>query len=187
MKISNQQDLNANSVDINVLRQALKRPDAVAVDVREPDEFSYERIAGSINIPQSRLSAELARLPKDKEIFVFCHTGIRSAQVANALRAQGFPRVRLVEGGLTAWESAGFPMTHSKGPIPIMRQVQIIAGSMALVGVLFPSLRWIAVFVGAGLIFAGVSGFCTMAKLLVFLPWNKSFRNSGSSSGSNCS
>ena len=164
-------------VDVQDLRKAIGRADSLAVDVREPDEFAYEHIAGTVSVPQSLLNEKIGGLPKDKQIYVLCHTGTRSAQVADVLKLRGFDKVRLVEGGMAAWMNAGFPVVRSKGPIPILRQVQIIAGSLALIGGLFPSLRWIAVIVGAGLIFAGVSGFCTMAKLLAFLPWNKSSRS----------
>jgi len=163
----------ATSADVHELKRALDRDSAMGVDVREPDEFRYERIAGSVNIPQNLLSEQIASLPKNKDIFIFCHTGIRSEQAAQMLRSKGYSNVRLVEGGIAAWKGAGLPVERSKGPIPIMRQVQIVAGSLALIGGLFPSLRWIAAFVGAGLIFAGVSGYCSMAKLLAFLPWNK--------------
>ncbi len=163
------------------LKNLLGKPGVLALDVREADEFAYEHIEGTTNLPQSRLREEMESVSKDKEIYVFCNTGIRSAQSAEILRSNGFPKVHLVEGGLTAWKSAGFPVVQSKGPIPIMRQVQIIAGSLALIGGLFPSLRGIAIFVGAGLIFAGISGFCTMAKLLVYMPWNKSLKTSPAS------
>ena len=167
------------TVGVDSLRKAIGKAGTLAVDVRESDEFAYEHIAGTVSFPQSRLDAEIGRLPKDKELYVFCHTGIRSAQVADILKKRGFEKVHLVEGGIAAWTGAGFPVQRSKGPVPVMRQVQIIAGSLALIGGLFPSLRWVAVIAGAGLIFAGVSGFCTMAKLLAFLPWNKPLRGSG--------
>ena len=92
-----------------------------------------------------------------------------------------------LEGGIESWKKEGLPVERAKGgPIPIMRQVQIAAGSMALIGGLFPSLRWIAVLVGAGLMFAGISGFCGMAKVLIYLPWNKPFRKSSSGSEPDC-
>jgi rhodanese-related sulfurtransferase len=112
-------------------------------------------------------------LPRDRDLYVACATGVRSAQTVRRLKAAGFSSVHDVEGGLGAWKKAGLPLVRRKGPTPTMRQVQIIAGSLALIGGLHPSLHWIAVLIGAGLVFAGVSGFCGMAKVLAWMPWNK--------------
>jgi len=110
---------------------------------------------------------------KDKDLYVLCQTGVRTTQAVNILRSSGFERVQAVEGGVQAWKVSGLPLDRQKGPIPIMRQVQIVAGSLALIGGLIPNLRWIAIIVGAGLVFAGVSGTCGMALVLSKLPWNK--------------
>jgi rhodanese-related sulfurtransferase len=65
-----------------------------------------------------------------------------------------------------------------------MRQVQIAAGSLVLLGVILSHTVasgwiWLSGFVGAGLIFAGVSGFCGLARLLAALPWNRAAIGSG--------
>jgi rhodanese-related sulfurtransferase len=84
-----------------------------------------------------------------------------------------------LEGGFGAWLEAGLPVhRHARAPLPLMRQVQIAAGSLVLLGVLLsqtvaPGWIWLSGFVGAGLIFAGVSGFCGMARLLGVMPWNR--------------
>jgi NADPH-dependent 2,4-dienoyl-CoA reductase/sulfur reductase-like enzyme/rhodanese-related sulfurtransferase len=160
------------AVSVQALRERMVDGSAVAVDVRETDEYAYEHIEGTRSVPASRLSVELEQLPRDREIYVACATGLRSAQAALQLKAGGF-RVHDVEGGLAAWKKAGFPVVRRKGPIPIMRQVQIVAGSLALVGGLFPALRGVAIVIGAGLVFAGVTGFCGVARLLAWLPWNR--------------
>ena len=85
----------------------------------------------------------------------------------------------VLDGGLDAWVKAGLPVaTNADAPMEIMRQVQIAAGSLVLIGVLlgfFVAPAWfgLAGFVGAGLTFAGLSGFCGMARLLMFAPWNR--------------
>jgi NADPH-dependent 2,4-dienoyl-CoA reductase/sulfur reductase-like enzyme/rhodanese-related sulfurtransferase len=160
------------SVGVERLRDELQRGGA-AIDVREADEYSYEHIDGTVNLPDSSLDASLDRLPRDRDLYIACATGVRSAQAVRRLKAAGFTAIHDVEGGLAAWKKAGLPLVRRKGPIPIMRQVQIVAGSLALVGGLHPSLRWIAVLIGAGLVFAGVSGFCGMAKVLAWMPWNR--------------
>lgn len=85
----------------------------------------------------------------------------------------------MLEGGLEAWRKAGLPLhLDRKQPLPLMRQVQIGAGSLVLVGVLLGYLAspWfflLAGFVGAGLLQAGVTGWCGMANLLQLMPWNR--------------
>jgi rhodanese-related sulfurtransferase len=84
-----------------------------------------------------------------------------------------------LEGGLLAWQAAQLPLEKRRGaPLPLMRQVQISAGALVLIGVVLsqtvaPGWIWLSGFVGAGLIFAGISGFCGMARLLALLPWNR--------------
>ncbi len=176
-------------ISVHHLSEQLKNGKVIALDVREEDEFRYENIPGTSNVPLVRLNAESAKYSKDADIFVLCQTGIRTPLAVNQLRESGFKQVHAVQGGIEAWKSARYPLTRGSGPIPIMRQVQIIAGAMALIGGLFVSLRWVAIFVGAGLIFAGVSGTCTMALILARMPWNKRTSDSATDSKNcgNCS
>ncbi|HEX2527584.1 MAG TPA: rhodanese family protein [Geminicoccus sp.] len=84
-------------------------------------------------------------------------------------------RAYVVEGGLEAWKRAGLPVEQDRRqPIEVMRQVQIAAGSLVLLGALVtPWFYALAGFVGAGLVFAGVTGTCGMASLLRHMPWNR--------------
>jgi rhodanese-related sulfurtransferase len=159
-------------------------PGAVVIDVREPDEFAYEHIAGSKNIPLGRIAVSLADIPKEKDVYLLCQGGVRSMQALQVLKTEGYARLHNMEGGLNAWKAKGLPTEQRKGPIPIMRQMQIVAGSLALIGGVIPGARWVAAFVGAGLIFAGTSGICMMANLLAKMPWNKV--NASPAQGSGC-
>ena len=140
------------------------------VDIREADEFRRAHVPGAQNRPLSRLDA--AALPPGA--VVMCQSGARCAPLAAA-----HP---VLEGGLAAWERAGLPVARdAKAPLPIMRQVQVAAGALVLAGVLggalvAPGFYALAGFVGAGLIFAGVTGFCGMARLLAIMPWNRPAR-----------
>jgi rhodanese-related sulfurtransferase len=93
-------------------------------------------------------------------------------------RGNGQPLSDL-EGGIPSWQQAGLPLRKLKNaPLPLMRQVQIAAGSLVLLGLILSNTvapAWILLtwFVGGGLVFAGVSGFCGMARLLALMPWNK--------------
>jgi rhodanese-related sulfurtransferase len=109
-----------------------------------------------------------------------CQSGNRSARGLAQLRQLGFPEsLADLEGGLPSWERAGLPVRKAKGaPLPLMRQVQIVAGSLVLLGLALSQAvapAWILLtwFVGVGLVFAGVSGFCGLARLLAQLPWNR--------------
>ena len=124
-------------------------------------------------MPQSRLHKFSTAHPKENPICVVCQTSVRSKGAADQLRSMAYPHVFAIEGGIQAWKDAGYKTKRVKGPIPIMRQVQIVAGSMAFIGGLFTDLRWIAIIVGAGLVFAGISGTCGMARVLAWMPWNR--------------
>jgi rhodanese-related sulfurtransferase len=108
-------------------------------------------------------------------------TGANCDRLAAAVDGQAY----VLEGGVDAWAAAGLPVSEDrKAPLEIMRQVQIAAGSLVLVGVglgfaLHPAFFGISAFVGAGLAFAGATGFCGMARMLAAMPWNRQPRNVG--------
>jgi rhodanese-related sulfurtransferase len=147
------------------------------IDVREPMEYAGGHIAGSLNVPLSRIAQ--ADLPQGPLVLV-CQSGTRSGKALAQLLHQGHPHpLSDLEGGIPAWQQAGLPLRKlSNAPLPLMRQVQIAAGSLVLLGVVLsqavaPGWIWLSGFVGAGLVFAGVSGFCGMARLLAAMPWNR--------------
>ena len=147
------------------------------IDVREPMEFVGGHIPGSRNIPLD----QIAKVPlPDVPLVLVCQSGARSERAVATLRRHGHQDgLADLEGGLLAWQAAALPLEKRKGaPLPLMRQVQISAGSLVLIGVVLsqtvaPGWIWLSGFVGAGLIFAGLSGFCGMARLLALLPWNR--------------
>ncbi|MBR0678155.1 DUF2892 domain-containing protein [Roseomonas alkaliterrae] len=158
----------------------LREECATLVDVREPDEHARARIPGARNLPLSRLEeAELA-LHEGKPVLFHCRSGARTAGHAARLAAKaGACEAYVVEGGLDAWKRAGLPVAEDRRqPLELMRQVQIAAGSMVVAGVLLGVLAspWflaLAGFVGAGLVFAGVTGTCGLARVLRMMPWNR--------------
>jgi len=162
------------SATADAVKEALAAGTTV-IDVRETDEFAYEHIAGTLNIPASQIESGAAGLQKHKPVYVLCQSGVRSEPAAETLRAKGFADVRVVEGGISSWKGKGFETVRAKGPLPIMRQVQITAGAIVLLSVLAGGgIVWLAAFVGAGLMFAGISGWCGLAKVLAVMPWNTS-------------
>ncbi len=147
------------------------------VDVREPMEFVGGHIPGSRNTPLGQIGK--VPLPEAPLVLV-CQSGARSERAVATLRKRGHHEALAdLEGGLLAWQAAALPLEKRKGaPLPLMRQVQISAGALVLIGVVLsqtvaPDWIWLSGFVGAGLMFAGISGFCGLARLLALLPWNR--------------
>ena len=85
----------------------------------------------------------------------------------------GYPRKSTIE----RWQKEGLPVCHEKAPFPLFRQIQIGAGALVLLGILgsyvWHPMFWLSAFVGAGLVFAGITGFCGLGLLLARMPWNK--------------
>jgi rhodanese-related sulfurtransferase len=159
------------------LKGSLDRNEALLIDVREPGEFAREHIAGAQSFPLS--SFDPARLPRDRQIVLCCQTGARSGRALAQLETAGIRGVGQLEGGLSAWKAAHLTTSIDiTQPISIMRQVQITAGSLVVLGAVLAALvsPWFILlsgFVGAGLVFAGVTDTCMMAKLLSKLPYNQ--------------
>ena len=159
------------------LAEQLSSRGVTVIDVREPMEYASGHIAGSLNVPLARLHQ--ADLPQGPLVLV-CQSGNRSAKGVQTLLRQSHPHpITDLEGGIPSWQQAGLPVRRlANAPLPLMRQVQIAAGSLVLLGLILSNLvapAWILLswFVGAGLVFAGVSGFCGMARLLALMPWNR--------------
>lgn len=152
---------------------------AVLVDIRERDEHVREHIPGALLWPMSQGARPLPRDVATTVVF-HCRSGARTqANAAQLAIAAGAREAFLMAGGLQAWKQAGLPVrVDRRQPVELMRQVQIAAGTLVLLGVLLAVLAspyWLllAGFVGAGLVFAGVSGICGMARLLAWMPWNR--------------
>ena len=158
--------------------QELIAQGAVLVDIRGADEYAREHIADARHMPMERLTTEGLKNEANAVIF-HCRSGNRTVMNAQALDDCATCEVFILEGGLAGWKRAGLPVIKdSKQPLELQRQVQIGAGSMILLGVIlgtFVAPQWYALsgFVGAGLIMAGVTGFCGLARVLMKMPWNK--------------
>lgn len=156
---------------------------AVLIDIREMDEHANERIPGARHVPLSRI-LEGAAIPgeKDKPVIFFCRSGYRTIANDHALASAAGCEAYVLEGGIEAWRDAGQGTEKAiRGPIEISRQVQITAGTMALLGVVLgafvnPWFYLLDLLVGSGLTFAGVTGTCPMALLIERMPWNARFR-----------
>lgn len=157
----------------------LKAGQAVLVDIREPDEFARAHVKGALQKPLSTFETAHLRIEPGRDVVFTCRTGMRTGGACDRLVAAIDGEAFVLEGGLDAWRAAGLPVAENRrAPLEMMRQVQIVAGSLVLVGVVLgltvhPGFFGLSAFVGAGLTVAGVTGFCGMAKVLALAPWNR--------------
>ncbi|NLZ78868.1 MAG: DUF2892 domain-containing protein [Gammaproteobacteria bacterium] len=159
--------------------QELLAKGAVLVDIRGLDEYAREHIAVAKHMPMELLNSQGVPSNEANAVIFHCTSGNRTKMNADALDNCASCEVYILEGGLDGWKKAGFPVIKdTKQPLELQRQVQIGAGSMILLGVILGTTvapAWYALsgFVGAGLIMAGVTGFCGLARMLLVMPWNK--------------
>lgn len=162
----------------------LVRKGAVLIDIREDNERARVQIPGTVHralssIEKSGTADAVAGSARGNIVIFHCRTGMRTQANAEALADAASCEAYILEGGLEAWKAAGLPVKVDRGkPIEIIRQVQIAAGSLVVLGVILgfaahPAFFALSGAVGGGLVFAGVSGFCGMARLLAYMPWNR--------------
>src|SRR6056297_3055784 len=149
------------------------------INVCTPAEYNEKHISGVRNVPLDALSEHVDEFRDIQRIYIHCQSGRRAAQAIEQFRALGVQADLInVAGGLTAWHEAGLPTASHTNRLPIMRQVLLIAGSLVLLGVglgwfVHPAGYLLSAFVGAGLSFAGATGWCGMSFVLAKMPWNQ--------------
>ena len=165
----------------------LIRSGAALIDIREADEHARERIPNARHHALSRIDRNAPVRTGDKMVIFHCRSGMRTKGNAPRLMTAALGcEAYILEGGIDAWKKAGLPIVlDDSQPIDLMRQVQIAAGSLVLIGFILgmlvtPSFYALSGLVGAGLLFSGVSGFCGMARLLAIMPWNRRIMTAGS-------
>lgn len=155
------------------------------IDVRTPAEFGEVHVTSARNLPLDRLdpAAVAAEAGSEGPIYFICKSGGRSGKACEKLIASGFSDVISVDGGTTACEAAGLPVVRGRKAMSLERQVRIAAGAIVFGGVMLAAFAnndmlekiglGIAGFVGAGLVFAGITDTCGMAMLIARMPWNQ--------------
>lgn len=151
------------------------------IDVRTPVEYREVHVDIARNVPLDQLDAAkltAGRSGSGRPLYVICRSGSRGKQACEKILAAGFTDVVNVEGGTAAWDQAGLPVVRGKKAISLERQVRIAAGSLVLIGstigaFVHPYGIGLAAFVGAGLVFAGLTDTCGMGMLLARMPWNQ--------------
>lgn len=166
-------------IDAATLARRLKSGELTLIDIREPDEYAREHIKGAVSLPLSRLEAGHVALRGVTPVAFTCRTGMRTNANCDRLAGHVGEPAFVLEGGLEGWKKAGLTTNADrKAPLEIMRQVQITAGSLVVLGVALattvnPAFIFLSGLIGAGLVFAGASGWCGMARLLAVMPWNR--------------
>lgn len=153
----------------------------ILIDICEADEYARERIPGAQHIALSQLDAADFAAYRDKTVIFHCRSGTRTTSDGARLQAKtdGVREAYVLEGGLDAWRRAGLPTAiDHRQPIELLRQLQIGAGSLVLLGSvlgLTVSAGFFAVpiLVGAGVLFAGITGSHGLVRLLQRAPWNQ--------------
>jgi rhodanese-related sulfurtransferase len=151
------------------------------IDVRTPAEFREVHVRFARNVPLDQLDAATfaaGRNGNAETLYVICQSGGRGQRACERLFGAGYIKVVNVEGGTQAWIEAGLPVVRGQKAMSLERQVRIAAGLLVLIGALlsyFAHPTWIAlpVFVGAGLILAGITDTCGMGMMLARMPWNQ--------------
>lgn len=166
--------------DALTLQERLATDDAPRVlDVRTAAEFETAHIPGSYNVPLDNLREHRAELRRhlDEDVVLVCRSGNRAEQAEKALAEVGLPGLRVLEGGMVAWEAAGAPVSRGRQTWELERQVRLTAGTIVAASVFgsvaAPRLKWVAAGIGTGLVGAALTNTCAMGMLLAKMPWNR--------------
>jgi rhodanese-related sulfurtransferase len=151
------------------------------IDVRTPAEFQEVHVEFAQNVPLTDLEptgiVQARNGSANEPLYVICRSGGRGQQACDKFTKAGFGNVINVEGGTLACENTSLPLVRGQKVMSLERQVRITAGSLVLVGVVLgwlvhPYFVGLSAFIGAGLVFAGVTDTCGMGMVLARMPWN---------------
>ena len=170
----------ATRIDAQTLEQWLSEGTEVRVlDVRSPAEYEGVHIPGAYNVPLDTLGehAEDIQRHVEEPVVLVCRSGMRASQAEQRLAGAGMGNVKVLEGGMLAWEQAVGRVNRGTARWDLERQVRLVAGSIVLTSIIasiwVPALRFVAGALGAGLTFAALSNTCAMCMLLSKLPYNR--------------
>jgi len=169
--------------------------DVELIDVRTPLEFREVHAVIARNVPLDSLDPQAVMKQRDgtanDPLYLICHTGSRASKACQQFIDAGYTNVVSVAGGTQAWDEAGLAVVRGKKTVSLERQVRIAAGLLVLLGAVLgsfvnPYFIGLSAFVGAGLMFAGITDTCGMAMILAKMPWNQVPSSSEKSEGASC-
>lgn len=170
------------TISVKQLAEKQRAGQVDLIDVRMPTEFREVHAEGAKNYPLDSLDPKAiagSRNGRSSEpVYVICKSGNRSTKAVQKFLDAGIVNVVNVEGGTTAWEAAGLPVSRGKKAISLDRQVRIVAGALVFAGSALgyfvnPYFIGLSAFVGAGLVFAGITDTCGMGMMIAKMPWNR--------------
>ena len=85
--------------------------DLQLIDVRTPSEYADGHLANAKLVPLQELESRLGEIEKSKPILLYCRSGHRSGNALKILLGKGYTQAKHLEGGITAWQAAGLPVT----------------------------------------------------------------------------
>ena len=166
-----------NAADLRGMLDSANPPRIL--DVRTPGEFEGVHIAGAYNVPLDLLREHRAEIRNhlDDHVVLVCRSGQRAAQAEQTLHDTGLTNVHILDGGMNSWEANGYSVKRGSQRWDLERQVRLVAGSIVALSILasifVPGFKWVALFIGSGLVFAAVSNTCMMGMMLAKLPYNR--------------
>ena len=174
--------MNSSTISVSEFAELCQQRDDVGlIDVRTPAEYRESHLEIARNVPLDRLDPVTLMRTRNgagEPLYFICQSGGRGRQACEKFHKAGFTNVVNVEGGMTACLEVGLPVVRGKKTLSLERQIRIAAGSLVLLGILLawlvhPAFVGLSAFVGAGLIFAGVTDTCGMGIILARMPWNQ--------------
>jgi rhodanese-related sulfurtransferase len=186
----------STTVSVNRLAELGKQGEVDVIDVRTPVEYREVHATIARNTPLESLDPHAVMQSRngsgENPLYVMCRSGNRSSQACKKFVDAGYTNVVNVEGGTAAWDQAGLPVIRGKKAMSLERQVRIAAGFLVLLGAVLghfvnPYFIGLPAFVGAGLMFAGITDTCGMAMMLAKMPWNQVKDTAESCSAQSCS
>lgn len=174
---------NISTITPEELESLRKNGQAVElIDVRTPAEYRECHAMPARNVQLDSLDrqtiTELRNDSRETPLYIICQSGSRAQKACEKFNAMGHSQTVNVEGGTKAWEKAGLPVVRGKKSFSLERQVRITAGILVLTGAILgwminPNFIGISAFIGAGLLFSGITDSCGMATMLAKMPWNQ--------------
>ncbi|MEZ6124830.1 MAG: rhodanese-like domain-containing protein [Planctomycetaceae bacterium] len=170
------------TIEVNRLAEITQQEQVDVIDVRMPSEYRNIHAECARSVPLDSLDPKAVMAGRngrsDQPLYIICRSGNRSGKACQKFIDAGFENVINVIGGTLAWEKAGLPVVRGKKSLPLMQQVQLTAGLMTVLGVILghqvhPYGYGLSAFVGAGLMFAGLTGLCPLASFIASMPWNR--------------
>jgi rhodanese-related sulfurtransferase len=170
------------TISVQELAELKNRSAIELIDVRTPVEFREVHVVGASNVPLDSLDPKVVMSQRQGRatdpLYVICKSGGRSSKAVQKFVDSGFPQVVSVDGGTSAWDAAGYPVSRGKKAMSLERQVRILAGFLTFTGAalgffVHPYFVGLSAFIGAGLMFAGITDTCGMGMMLAKMPWNQ--------------